>query len=525
MLDSIIRDHKGEVLDVYKKLDRLVYELDAGEHLDEMREIKAAIDKSEPSLMFYGIYNAGKSSLLNAIFGEAVASVNDIPETHKIIKYPWGKYTLVDTPGLNGPIEDEQITVPEVKKHDIIMFVIDDSDNFDSDVITRKIVEILEAGKPCIIVINTKNKSDTDRILGIKDKMYKNIQSMSPVTQDYEFVAVDAASALKAKREDKEKLLEHSNIKELEYCISHKLASVGSIRILRVPLDMMIALCDKIQSRAESEIDREDIRRLSKLQQDLFQCKDNISKEFSVELRHMISRYEEQIYQQVSVDGRMTLSEEMCEKEILELERKYMMRFAKDSDLTIDQFITTCKMGLSLAEVPRDMPKDRWDKSPVISQVPSKDGIDVLLDSLEAASWGGQIAAWAGQIALPFPIPLPLIVGAVKTLKNWIFGEKKQELPDVDEWNRQQKEYAQKRGLALREVRNQISIQMGDLEKKVKKAFIEQLEAVYEKGKTDIDRMLQEQKGRNAEWMRQQEMAAQIKSQAASLLEGIRAGR
>ena len=162
MSDSMIRDYKAEVISVYERLDSLVRELDSSDHLKEIQDIRSETDRSEPSLMFYGIYNAGKSSLLNAIFGKTVASVNDIPETHKITRYQWRRYTLVDTPGLNGPIEDEQITIPEVKKNDVIMFVIDDSDNFDSDVITKKIIEILEAGKPCIIVINTKNKSEAD---------------------------------------------------------------------------------------------------------------------------------------------------------------------------------------------------------------------------------------------------------------------------------------------------------------------------------------------------------------------------
>lgn len=526
MSDSIIRDYKAEVLGVYERLDQLVHELDSCGYLTKMKEIKAAIDKSEPSLMFYGIYNAGKSSLLNAIFGKVVASVNDIPETHKVTRYQWGKYTLVDTPGLNGPVQDEKITVSEVKKHDIIMFVIDDSDNFDSDVITKKIIEILEAGKPCTIVINTKNKSEADRILDIKDKMGRNILSLSAVAQNYEFIAVDAVSALKAKREDKKMLLEHSNIKELEYCISNKLASVGSVRILRVPLDLMIVLCDKIHGEAEREIEHDDLKRLYKLKQNLFQCKENIGREFSVALHHMVSRYGEQIYQQLSANGRMALSEEECEREVQELGKKYMARFAEESNLTIERFVTTCKIELSLAEVPEETPKDDWDKKMPIRQAPSKDGIDVLLDSLESLSLGGLGASLFVEGVLegmfPFLLPIPIIVGAVKALKNWIFGEEKQELPDVEEWNRQQEEHAQKRELALREIRNQIAVQMDEFERKIKKVFLDQLEAAYEKGKAGIDNVLREQEGKNSERVRQQEIVEQIKGKASFLLEGIR---
>ena len=521
MSDSMIRDYKAEVISVYERLDSLVRELDSSDHLKEIQDIRSETDRSEPSLMFYGIYNAGKSSLLNAIFGKTVASVNDIPETHKITRYQWRRYTLVDTPGLNGPIEDEQITIPEVKKNDVIMFVIDDSDNFDSDVITKKIIEILEAGKPCIIVINTKNKSEADHILGIKNKMSENIRSLSPVAQNYEFVSVDAVSALKAKLEDKAKLLEHSNIKELEYCISKKLASASSVTMLRVPLEMTIALCDKILRELEDGIDRDDIKRLSKLEQNLFHCKENIGKEFSVALHHTVSRYGEQIYQQISMSGKMSLSEEACEAEIRELGKKYMERFAKESDCTVGQFVAMCRMELSLADVPGEMPADRWDRKLPASQVPTKDGIDVLLDSLETMSWGGAITSFLAGTTYTFLLPIPIIVGALKTLKKWIFGEGQQELPDVDEWNRQQEEYAQKRQLALRQVQNQISIQMGAFEEKIKKAFLDQLETVYEKGKADIDEKLREREGRNSERMRQQDKVLQIKSDAELLLERI----
>ena len=51
-----------------------------------------------------------------------------------------------------------------------------DSDNFDSEEITKRIVDILNAKKPCIIVINQKNASgneihDKEKILKIKEKI------------------------------------------------------------------------------------------------------------------------------------------------------------------------------------------------------------------------------------------------------------------------------------------------------------------------------------------------------------------
>ena len=218
MIKSTIRDYKTEVVNLVSALQETV----KGSSQDmsaPFQAIHAALEKSKPSLMFYGIYNAGKSSLLNAIFGETVASVNDIPETHKVTHYPWKGYDLIDTPGLNGPKDDEAVTLAEIQKHDVIMFVIDDSDNFDSDVITRRIVEILEAQKPCIIVINRKNDSTENEILEIKNKIDQNIKVLSNVPQNYDFVAVDAESALRARREDKKALLADSGIDVLESLI------------------------------------------------------------------------------------------------------------------------------------------------------------------------------------------------------------------------------------------------------------------------------------------------------------------
>ena len=62
MSDSMIRDYKAEVISVYERLDSLVRELDSSDHLKEIQDIRSETDRSEPSLMFYGIYNAGKSS-------------------------------------------------------------------------------------------------------------------------------------------------------------------------------------------------------------------------------------------------------------------------------------------------------------------------------------------------------------------------------------------------------------------------------------------------------------------------------
>lgn len=510
MAESNIRDYKAEVTGMQEELGKLVCEMDETVYLEQMREIKDALGKSHPSLMFYGIYNSGKSSLLNAIFGEEVASVNDIPETHKVTLYEWGKYILADTPGLNGPPEDEVITAAEIRKHDIIMFVIDDSDNFDSDVITKKIVEILETGKPCIIVINKKNDSDKDRVLAIKAKMNANIKTLSSVSQYFEFVDVNAKTALKAKKEHKDMLLEVSNIRELEYCISKQLASVESVQLLRVPLELITGLCKEIQNVLEKEIQDENLKSLYRLKESLFQTKEQVRQKFTIGLDRMIDGYSEEIYRQASENRQADIREEVYEQQIQEFAQSCMDVFLKESNSTLQKFTEICRMQLSLGTVP--MTEDIRN---VTKRINEKDDIDEVLDILEKV-----------PIPIPAPgpvppIPLPLVIGVIKILKKWIFGSGKEGVPDVEEWNRQQEEYAQKRSMALRELKNQISIQMEDYKGRINTAFGQQLDASYSEAVSRVDRALAETEGKNSDRVQRQEKVAEISADAEHLLQKI----
>lgn len=55
-------------------------------------------------VMVYGIYNAGKSTLINALLGEEVAPTGDIPLTSTVGAYRWNNHTILDTPGVDAPL-------------------------------------------------------------------------------------------------------------------------------------------------------------------------------------------------------------------------------------------------------------------------------------------------------------------------------------------------------------------------------------------------------------------------------------
>ena len=98
---SKIVDYKSQINEIYHQTIVLTNELNNSWPYEQ--EVQSKIAQCNPTLMFYGVYNAGKSTLLNAIMGQAVASVADIPETHQVTGYKWNGYELFDTPGINGP--------------------------------------------------------------------------------------------------------------------------------------------------------------------------------------------------------------------------------------------------------------------------------------------------------------------------------------------------------------------------------------------------------------------------------------
>ena len=52
-------------------------------------ELKEKLDDNTLQVMLYGAYNAGKSTLINALIGQEKATVNDIPTTDTVDYYDW----------------------------------------------------------------------------------------------------------------------------------------------------------------------------------------------------------------------------------------------------------------------------------------------------------------------------------------------------------------------------------------------------------------------------------------------------
>ena len=97
--------------------------------------------------MVYGIYNAGKSSIINEMIGADKAVVDDKPTTDKVTYYDFNGYRIADTPGVGAPIAHEKITQEHLKKADVVIFVMSSTGSHDKAQNYERIRDIYNSGK------------------------------------------------------------------------------------------------------------------------------------------------------------------------------------------------------------------------------------------------------------------------------------------------------------------------------------------------------------------------------------------
>ena len=244
IMESKIDDHKkrvdalfSESLPVLKKVEE---DLGKGKnrHRDENKDnegtqvwyvskfqaIRKEYEKQRPPVMtFYGLYNAGKSTLINALFQDKVAETGDTPTTKKISDpIRWEGFELIDTPGINANNTDTVVANREISKSDVILFVVDNSDSFDNDYVYQTITRILNSGKALAIVLNQKNKDEEEdpntpvpelpSIVTIEKKIFDNLEralmkqgrKLKKTNNFINLYPIDAETAFESSTDEKE---------------------------------------------------------------------------------------------------------------------------------------------------------------------------------------------------------------------------------------------------------------------------------------------------------------------------------
>ena len=208
-LNSLLRDDifKQKLSDFNKKID------------EKLADFK-------PTFMIYGTYNSGKSTLLNALFGKEVADMGDMPTTKQIHEYTYDGFTIYDTPGLNAKSEDDETTLGHLKTSDVVIFVMSNDGSVEEKYIYERIGDVIKNKKKILIVVNNKAGLELgcEDDNAVKSKILQNLQKVARQKNiedvlGIQVVGTNALSALKAKLNGKQILLERSGFLEVEYIL------------------------------------------------------------------------------------------------------------------------------------------------------------------------------------------------------------------------------------------------------------------------------------------------------------------
>ncbi|ANU09834.1 hypothetical protein A1A1_05112 [Planococcus antarcticus DSM 14505] len=125
---------------------------------NEMKKVNDALDQ-ELLISLIGEVNAGKSSTVNKIIGEDIASTNPMPgETVSVDPYNirgLENIKFMDTPGLNDPNdENPKKTLEFVQKSDVVLFFLNAAGTVFSESEKGKFNEIEKHNKDILIVLN-----------------------------------------------------------------------------------------------------------------------------------------------------------------------------------------------------------------------------------------------------------------------------------------------------------------------------------------------------------------------------------
>jgi len=229
--------------------------------LESIKLLKKAIKESTVLVTCMGLYNHGKSTLLNTLikdFEHKTFKTADVRETAENKKVIYGDITFVDTPGLNAKENDNKRVFDAVKESDINLFV----HNVSTGEFTKVEVEFLHNIKKhwsdpkefiqrTIFVLSRADTASEDDVSATQERMQQQIQEIFGVSA--RLIALSAKSYTKGMLEDKKLLIKKSNVQTLESSLTSLKESYKS-SILKTKKERLERLYDNLIKKLSSKV-------------------------------------------------------------------------------------------------------------------------------------------------------------------------------------------------------------------------------------------------------------------------------
>ncbi|RDU67452.1 hypothetical protein CQA53_00005 [Helicobacter didelphidarum] len=369
---QIYKNLKSEMMGL--KQDIINLEVSTKENIGEFcNKIDSKLESFTPSIMLYGCYNSGKSTIMNALFGKKVAEVGDKPQTSQIQQYTYHNYTIYDTPGINAPMEHEKVTSEHYKKCEVILFVISNASGVDEKITYDKIKQIVDDKKPVIMVLNKKQDASDEELKAQEDAIYANLEKYNIDKNKCSLKTINAQSAFKGRVEGKNSLFEKSGFQKLDDEIKRIIDESGKREVINVVNKMFEETINTLFHNIDNKISNPQLKiieeEISKYEMAKRNCKQELLRTIQNILGSISTIDESQINQMLencakkieySINDRLQGEAKHLQKSFEQLKLQYKQIEMDTNDATnatdiIDSKIVAI-LGTTLATLPIPIP-------------------------------------------------------------------------------------------------------------------------------------------------------------------------
>jgi small GTP-binding protein len=298
---QVIQNERAAIADLHGLLHRL----DASEK--DLIDLKTALGDLEGIFMLVvcGEYNAGKSSLLNALLGQKVMLEGVTPTTDRVTIVTYGQaeknidesnallrreypaeilrdLAFVDTPGTNAIVKGHQeLTERFIPRADLVLFVTSADRPFTES--ERTFLQIIGAwGKKIVIVVN---KMDIIEEADERQKILEFVRNNARATlgSSPQVFPVKAKAAFRAKQSKDPSQLAGTGLPELEAYIESTLAASERLKLkLQNPLGVALHIAEKYKNVVKDRLVllADDKRTLEEVDRQLDQYDKDMKREF-----------------------------------------------------------------------------------------------------------------------------------------------------------------------------------------------------------------------------------------------------
>jgi len=296
---GLLRRERELLVELREVLDR--------EQQDERRRVEELLTGLEElfTIVIVGEFNAGKSSLINALFGSQQRVEGPVPVDDKISILRYGErgeraisdfileqtypveflrsITLVDTPGTNSIVRQHQeLTQDFIPRADLILFVTSiDRPLSESE---REFLQYIgEWGKKIVFVLNkidTKSDAEVDQVLEYLDRNIRTLFNFDPTIYPVASkLALGSKSGSLTPRD-----WTRSRFEAFEDYLFKVLSEKERVRLkLQAPLDTLTSLSRKQMGMIESrrEVLAADTARIRKITEQINLARRDLESNFS----------------------------------------------------------------------------------------------------------------------------------------------------------------------------------------------------------------------------------------------------